>query len=80
MVDTPGGMIGMQHQSFDIGRIEMEHAGLAVIDPNDRVIVMGCHDISVLSGCALHRADRSGVRQDAAAGASTTVLVLSTLS
>jgi len=35
MVDVLGRMIGVQHESFYIGRAEMEHACFMVIDPND---------------------------------------------
>ena len=34
----------MQNQTFDVCRIEMEHARFMVIDPNDGVIVMLAHE------------------------------------
>ena len=43
MVDVLGRMIGVQHESFHIGRAEMEHACFMVIDPNDRMKVMATH-------------------------------------
>ena len=39
VVDMLGRMIRMQHQLFDLGRVEMENPRLAVIDPDDGVIM-----------------------------------------
>jgi hypothetical protein len=43
MMDVAGGMIRVQHQSFDIARVEMEYPCFMVIDPNDRMKVMAVH-------------------------------------
>ena len=43
VVNVPGRMIRMNHKLFDVGRAEMKDAGLMVVDPNDRVKVMGVH-------------------------------------
>jgi hypothetical protein len=43
-----GRMIGVQNESFDVCRAEMEHPRFMVIDPNDRMIVMLAHGISPL--------------------------------
>jgi hypothetical protein len=37
-------MIRMQHELLDVRRVEMKHAGLAVIDPNDGMKVMFGHE------------------------------------
>ena len=49
VVDVPRRVIRVQHQPFDIGRAEMEHAGFTVIDPDDRMIVMRRHGMGLLS-------------------------------
>jgi hypothetical protein len=49
MVDVLGRMIGVQHESFHIGRAEMEHACLMVIDPNDGMKVMAAHGIGAFA-------------------------------
>jgi len=41
VVDVPGRMIRVQHQPFDIRRAEMEHPRFMVIDPNNRVEMLG---------------------------------------
>jgi len=43
MVDVASGMIRVQHQSFDVGRAEMEYPCFMVIYPNDGVKVMTVH-------------------------------------
>jgi hypothetical protein len=43
MVDVFGRMIRVQHEPFHIGRAEMEHACLMLIDPNDRMKMMAVH-------------------------------------
>ncbi len=54
MMDVLGRTIRMQNEPLDIGRAEMEYARLAVIDPDDGMVVMCCaHGISPLS-CDRH--------------------------
>jgi hypothetical protein len=57
MVDVLGRMIRVQHEPFHIGRAEMEHACLMVIDPNDRMKVMAAHGMSPFAHarCSLQR-------------------------
>ena len=43
------GCVGMQHQRCDVRRAEMKHARFVMIDPNDRVKMMDCHDVKFLS-------------------------------
>jgi hypothetical protein len=50
VMDVPGGVIRVQHQSFDICRAEMEHARFMVIDPNNGMIVMVAHWTSPFFG------------------------------
>jgi hypothetical protein len=47
VMDVPGLMIRMQNEPFDVSWIEVKHTRFAVIDPNDRVIVMLCHEIGL---------------------------------
>jgi len=44
---VPGRMIRMQNESFYFSRIEVKHTRFAVINPNDRVIVMLCHEMGL---------------------------------
>jgi hypothetical protein len=57
MVDVLGRMIRVQHEPFHIGRAEMEHACLMVIDPNDRMKMMAVHGMSPFAHtrCSLQR-------------------------
>jgi hypothetical protein len=43
MMYVAGGMIRVQHQSFDVGRAEMEYPCFMVIYPNDGMKVMAVH-------------------------------------
>jgi hypothetical protein len=54
MVDVLSRMIRMQNEPFHIGRAEMEHACLTVIDPNDRMKVMAAHGMSPFGDRILH--------------------------
>jgi hypothetical protein len=47
VMDVLGRMIWMQNESFYFSRIEVKHARFAVINPNDRVIVMLCHEMGL---------------------------------
>jgi hypothetical protein len=47
VMDVPGRMIWMQNESFDFGRIEVKRTRFALIDPNDRVIVMLVHEMGL---------------------------------
>ena len=38
-----GRMVGMKNQSFDIGRVEVKHAGFTMIDPDDGMVVRLAH-------------------------------------
>jgi len=40
-------MIRMQNESFHVRRAEMENAGFAMINPDDGMIVMDAHEISL---------------------------------
>ena len=44
VVDVPGRIVRTHHQPFDVGRVEVEYAGFVMIDPNDSMKVMGCHE------------------------------------
>jgi hypothetical protein len=39
-----GRVVGMQHEAVDVGRAEMEHPRLMVIDPDDCVKMVGGHE------------------------------------
>ena len=43
VMDVLRRMLRPHDQSFDLGRAEMENAGLAMIDPDDGVVVMSGH-------------------------------------
>jgi hypothetical protein len=43
-MDVAGRMIRMNNELFNVCRTEMEHARFAVIDPDDRVIMLLAHD------------------------------------
>jgi hypothetical protein len=43
VMDVPGRMIRVQNESFDVRRVEMEHARFMMIDPDDGMIVMVIH-------------------------------------
>jgi len=43
VMNVLGRMVGMQNQSFDICRIEMEHAGFTMINPDNGMIVRLAH-------------------------------------
>jgi hypothetical protein len=46
MVDVPRRMVRVQHQLLDFVRTELKHAGLVVVDPDDRVkVTMNRHEI-----------------------------------
>jgi hypothetical protein len=47
VMDVFGRMIWMQNESLYLSRIEVKHARFAVINPNDRVIVMLCHEMGL---------------------------------
>jgi hypothetical protein len=47
VMDVLGRMIGIQNESFDFSWIEVKHARFAVINPNDCVIVMLCHEMGL---------------------------------
>jgi hypothetical protein len=79
MVDVPGRVIRVQYQPLDIRGTEMEDPGFMVIDPYDRMKMAGSHGKRVLGPQSLLTAGNE-ILQDAAAGTSTIVLVLSTLS
>jgi hypothetical protein len=57
MVDVLGRMTRVQHEPLHIGRAEMEHACLMVIDPNDRMKMMAVHGMNPLAHtrCSLQR-------------------------
>ena len=44
VMDVLGRVVRVQHQFGDVGRVEMKHAGLAVVDPHDGVKVVLAHD------------------------------------
>jgi hypothetical protein len=52
MMDVSRRMIRMQHESFDVRRVEMENAGFVMIDPDDSMLVMVVHDIGTFLGPA----------------------------
>jgi hypothetical protein len=43
VMNVLGRMVGMQDQSFDIRRIEMEHAGFTMINPDNGMIMRIAH-------------------------------------
>ena len=43
VMNVLGGIVGVLHQLLDIGRVEMEYARLAMIDPDDGVMMMTGH-------------------------------------
>jgi hypothetical protein len=43
VVDVPSRMIGMQNKPLNIDRCEMKDPGLAMVDPDDGVIVLRVH-------------------------------------
>ena len=59
VMDMSRRMIGMQHQSFDVRRVEMEDAGLVMVDPDDGMLVMAVHETSPF----LDIARRQSIRQ-----------------
>ena len=50
VVDVSGRIIRVQHEPFHLGRAEMEHARLTVIDPDDRVKVIAAHGMGPFAG------------------------------
>jgi hypothetical protein len=59
-MDVPGRVFGVQNESFDVRRAEMEHARFMVIDPNDGMIVMLAHGTGPLRAIPSRRARRVG--------------------
>jgi hypothetical protein len=48
MMDVARRMIWVQDKSLDVRRAEMENAGFAMIDPDDGMMVMFCHETKPL--------------------------------